>query len=204
MYIEAMSISKRRLVAGLVLLLGNPACTATIGRQNPRPSVAIAPQARSLRLVLGSGVPDGQAFPVAHCVVEDWHSTLVTGFRNGFGTAFRLASGSEGDLSLTLDEVRLEIGDYKPAHARIQYKATISGGGTVLRRSAGTAVKPFFGYAGTTTGLVSGDVDGAVEAMYEEIARELSSIVEPAPAAAPAVASAAPAAPAPAARRRAE
>jgi hypothetical protein len=163
-----------------------PACGGTIGLQHPHPNVALTPQPKTLRLVLAGGIQDHLAFHGASCDIDAWRETLADGFRNGFASAYRLTTGDDADLTLTLDEVRLEIGDFEPAQARIQYKATLSDRSAVLRRSAGTAAKAS---GGISAGGFPADVSGAVEAMYEQIAQNLWTGGEagppPAPAAAP-------------------
>jgi len=172
-----MNISRR--VASVVVCLAAslllPACTYTIGPQSPHPNVALMPQQQGMRLVVADGITDhvsvypadsAASFPFE---VQGWRTTLAEGFRNGFGSSQPQAAGA--DLTLTLDEVRLEIGDFKPAHARIEYKATLSKGGVVIRRFAGTAQKQ----PGVRDRVIEVDVDCAVEAMYEQIGKELSA-----------------------------
>jgi hypothetical protein len=172
----------RSLVAGLALLLA-PACTVTIPPMSPRPNIALAPQHQSLRLVLSHGIEVRLAIQVGTItlVVEAWRAILADGFRHGFGGGFRLTTGADADLTLALDEVRLEFGNFEPAKARIQFKATVFRGGAVLRRSAGMAKKEgpmFAGFAVNTTSLLAKDVAGAIEAMYEQIAKDLSASAE--------------------------
>jgi hypothetical protein len=165
----------RFFIACLAAALLLPACTYTIGPQTPHPNVALMPQQQGMRLVVGDGIADHvDVYPAGVIasypyVVEGWRTTLTEGFRSGFGSSQPQAAGA--DLTLTLDEVKLEIGDFERAHARIQYKATLSKGGVVLRRFAGTATKD----PGIQGRFIEVDVNSAVEAMYEQIGRDLSA-----------------------------
>jgi hypothetical protein len=171
-----MSTSSRaRYVIVCLAALLLPACTYTIGPQSPHPNVALMPQQQGMRLVVGDGIADHlEVHPADQLagypyIVQGWRTTLAEAFRNGFGSSQPQAAGA--DLTLTIDEVRLEIGDFKPAHARITYKATLSKGGVVLRRFAGTAQKE----PGVSARLIEVDVVCAVEAMYEQIGKELAA-----------------------------
>ena len=170
--------SRARFVVCLAAALLLPGCYGSIGPMSPHPNVALAPQQQGMQLVLGAAVADQvSVYPLDvpgsyPYQVQGWRTTLTEGFRNGFGSSQPPAAG---DLTLTLDEVRLEIGSFKPATARIQYKATLSKGGVLVRRFAGTAMKPS-GQQVETPGI---STTAAVEAMYEQIGRELSATPGP-------------------------
>jgi hypothetical protein len=163
---------RSRLIGGLFAVLLVPGCATTIGRQDPHPNIALTQQ-RSVRLVLASSIEDRVSLsfgPVSPVHVNAWRETLEAGFYAGF------ERGSGDDLTLTLDEVRLELGARdEHSEARIQYKATLTSANGPPRRSAGTVTKGFLGVPSSETQRLASDITGAVEAMYEQIARDLLS-----------------------------
>jgi hypothetical protein len=95
--------------------------------------------------------------------------TLARGFRNSFPQ-------SKGDLTLTLNEVRLELGRFNGARTRLQYKATLSNANGIVRRTAGIASRSapmFTGSVTTESAIVASELEASVDAMYEQLAKEL-------------------------------
>ncbi len=168
-----------------------PACSVTVGQQNPHPNVALSPQERGVRLALGSDIQERLAPRVwasasselGSLEIERWHETLIAGFQNAFGREEGAPAKGEDDSVLTLDQTLVEVGPFDLARARIQYKATLTKRGVLLQRFAGTAIKKGAPASTQWGDVIGADVTGAVEAMYEQIAKELADGA-PAPAAA--------------------
>jgi hypothetical protein len=170
-------------------LLGMPGCTAmTLKQVNPEPNVALLPQQHALKLALADAVPDafteGAGRTVVH--VEAWRESLANGFQNAFASAFTPTAGNE-DLTLSLDEVKLEFGAFGgSAPARVYYKATLYGPKGAVRRTSGMASRSAAGTWLPPRQLFSGallepdgqlalapHVEATLAEMYEQIAKRL-------------------------------
>lgn len=178
-----------------LLIFGTAACSTTVGRLDPRPSVALVPQPASLELAFDLAVPERFDLEVGgHTVhVESWRASLETGFRNAFRGAYSAAQGATADWTLQIDEARLELGDFDHKQARVRYSATLRAADGTIHRTSGIASRAaptFEGGTATTSYLLARDVSASIEAMYEQLARELltagapSSSTGPKPAAA--------------------
>ncbi len=163
------------LVVALVCL---PSCVMRVGAAEPRPSVDLAQSRLSLGLDLRA-VPD--AFKVESkngirgVSVEEWQTTLRSGFQAGIAPFF--ARSSPPDVTLRFLKADL---DYTPAavwsdgsgavavRARITYMAQlIDRNGQVLARMRGEAISK------NESWRASGAEDSAAEAaavMFEDIA----------------------------------
>ena len=164
----------------LLVLVSMSACSLKIRAGNPRPNIAIVPRDTTMALVIADRVADTFVIPQQNGImggsVQGWHTTLRSGFGNGFNDVFRLSEGP-ADTTMSIDVAELEFvpaavsGYYGviAVNAQVRFKATVTQGG-VKRRIAGTAVskKSIANAAEATAGTVS-----AVESMYEAIAREL-------------------------------
>jgi hypothetical protein len=184
---EKMTKSSRAILCVLALP-PLTACTVTIPAISPSPNVALVQQQRSIDIAFGPGVEDAFKIFAGNRTVDvrSWHQTLRNGFRNAFGGAFLAPRGPKPDLTLRIDQARLEIGRFDAAQARIQYAVTLTGADGTLRRSAGIgsrAAPTFSGATALVSDILIGHVSASIAAMYEQLAKELFADTQPAPAA---------------------
>jgi hypothetical protein len=185
---KTMKTSRRWAVRGFLCALAVPlfaACSMTtvIPPVTPTPNTALVASQKSLELAFAPAVAERLALQYAQreagnppdpVDIQSWHTTLETGFRNGFQSAFPAKQGPSADLTLRIDKADLEVGDFDHARARITYAATLTGADGTVRRTAGTASR------GAARGQIvefdkgiANDVSMSVAAMYEDIAKEL-------------------------------
>lgn len=155
-------------------------CTEIITQGDPRPNIALQQQMKTLKLSIGSTVPDSFMIPGSNFAVQGWHGTLRKGFRNGFMGAYALVQGDGGvDQLLTLDLAELGtaacVETNLVACVLVRYQATLTDSAGATRRTAGSAESRYRSRDGSSqpVDIARANVDSAIETMYERIAKEL-------------------------------
>jgi hypothetical protein len=156
-----------------------PGSHLAVGPATPRPNVAIAPEKRPAKLVLGPAVADAYVVPKTGSVnevpVRGWRGTLEAGYASAFPAA-------PTGRTLTIEEAELSFspaaagpGGTAAVYAVIRFKArVVDETGTKGGELAGTAQAREADVSPTEEGMTD-NAAKAVEAMYEVIVAELLS-----------------------------
>jgi hypothetical protein len=140
---------------------------------NPTPNIALTPQSKSLGLSLGEGVPN--ELKVDGCgnglAVHAWHESLQNGFASGFRKAFPAAASP--DLTLRIDQARVECRTSWRQPIQIQYAITLLGKDGSQRRFAGIASRAGVGDIENNLDAVYVSLAASIDDMYEQIANDL-------------------------------
>jgi hypothetical protein len=160
-------------VACLSALSVLPSCAMDMPHVNPAPNIALTPQSKSLGLSLGEGVEN--ELKVDGCgnglAVHAWHESLQTGFTNGFRKAFPAAASP--DLTLRIDQARVECRSSWHQPIQIQYAITLLGRDGSQRRDAGVASRAGAGDIQNNIDAVYLSLAASIDDMYEKLAKDL-------------------------------
>ncbi len=167
----------------VLLAVAISGCALQVVRGNPRPNINLPASQSTLALDLQQAVKDQISIPdpifgLDSAEVTAWRSTLETGFKNGFSSAFKPTDRASPELTLQIVDASIECaptavnqyGKTKAAALHIRYKANLVKGGEVVGRAAGTAESR---RSFTDSDEFSPTLDSAVEAMFEGVAGQL-------------------------------